>query len=273
MNKAKKIFLAVLVLLFYNSVFANPFPFESYSFIAVNEEYQLLHHYSFKHSKGIDQLNSENPFTDKDNHYSYFLLIRKRDGAVVLKKRSGLFTYGWIDPESKDVVLLSAVDRFQNSPHIALLSIKGELLFKARICPYEWVLNVKEYNYFRRSFPEQSQRFLKSGAVSMSKDKKYVYINTCDAILNENETDSTAREYLKPRRKPSHYSKSFQRLPNGILQWYTTQLSFRSRGVNVNLEKSASGKVLGISLNDPEEKRFTVPITKKDKRGINICVE
>jgi len=278
MNKAKKIFLAVLVLSFYNSVFASPFPpfLYDFTFFAENEEYLLLHHYAFKRLKNTEQLSSKNPFTDKDNHYSYFLLIRKKDGAVVLKKSSSIFTYGWIDPESKYIVLLSNIDRFsaETPPHIALLSIKGELLFKARICPHEWVLNVKEYNDFRRKFPEQNQRLLKSDAVSMSKDKKHVYISICDSFLSESETDSAAEKYLEPRYKPtSHYSKSFQCTPNGILEWYQTRFPWIAYNVNVNLEKSASGKVLGISLNDPVGKRFTVPITTKDKRGINICVE
>ena len=90
MNKAKKIFLAVLLLSFYNSVFASPFPpfLYDYYFFAENEEYLLLHHYAFKRLKNTEQLSSKNPFTDKDNHYSYFLLIRKKDGAVVLKKSS-----------------------------------------------------------------------------------------------------------------------------------------------------------------------------------------
>ena len=58
-----------------------------------------------------------------------------------MRMSSSFFTYGWIDQESKYIVLLSNVDMPATTPKIALLTISGEVLFESDISPDEAVLN------------------------------------------------------------------------------------------------------------------------------------
>jgi len=283
MSTNRQLFMAiVLFFVSYSFIIASPFPFFKYSFFIENEEYMLLHYWSIGGVR-LDYLHSDNPFIDKNNNYAYFLLIRKKDGTLVLKQKSSLFTYGWIDPKSNYIVLLSVIDRFRGAPHVALFSVKGDLIFKSRICPYESVLNLKEYNSFRKRFPEYNELLLKSDAISMSNDKKTIYINICNTFYRDIENDDIAMKHLDKWLRKSHYSNSFNAMTNGILLWFYHKLFwYTSKNTvplinepnpKIGLIQSKSGKVLGIFLNDPMGKQFTIPITRKDDKGILVCVD
>jgi hypothetical protein len=247
--------------------------FYEYSFLSENDDYMLVHYWSLERVSLV-QIDEIDPFTDEKNRYSYFMLIEKKSGEVIFKKRSSFFTYGWIDPDSEYIVLLSNVDMSEKIPHIALFSIEGNLLFKTQICVEECVLSFNEYNFFKKKHPLYNKKLLQNDAVSASYDLKTIYISP---LYTE---DETIKSFLNERSKKNHLSDCFSILNNRVFFWYFQKIIPLKFGYRLNiigqpnimLERSKSGNVLGISLLDPCKKRIIIPITRKNKDGIVIVI-
>ena len=125
----------ILIIVFFFCCILNGTPrlLYEYSFQFKNDKYILVHHWSLKNVE-LSQIDGVNPFID-NNKYAHLLLIEKASGQVVMRMSSSFFTYGWIDQESKYIVLLSNVDMPATTPKIALLTISGEVLFESDISP------------------------------------------------------------------------------------------------------------------------------------------
>jgi hypothetical protein len=278
--------ISVILLIFFLCFFINASQgillLYEYSFSTENSDYILVHYWSVgtlpPSLKKVD-----NPFPGKDKIHAYFILMDKEQGKIVLKKRSYLFTYGWIDPDSEYIVLLSDIDLagvYKTPIQLALLSIKGKLIFKTAISSEESVLNLKEYNDFKRQYPEYTKKLIENDAISSSYDLKTIYVDSLVDIGYEKRN-----RYLMKKLKKNHLSECFSEYIffDQISFWFYHYLDFLGRknyerptfvgNPKIKLIKNKSGNVVGISLLDKCKKRFMVPITKKNKDGILVPIK
>lgn len=269
----KKAGILIIMLFFCCILNGTPRLLYEYSFHFENNKYILVHHWSLKNVT-LSQIDGVNPFID-NNKYAYLLLIEKDSGRVVMRMSSSFFTYGWIDQESKYIVLLSNVDMPEATPKISLLTIKGELLFKSDISPDEVVLNREEYSKFKNKFTEYYNQLLKVGRISTEADFSKYYLNP---IYTENEPLSS---YLEKKCRKNHLSDCITITNNGILIWYSQKIIFLQQNgqapilvgnPEIELLRNKTGDITGISLNDPCEKRITIPITRKDVDGVYVPI-
>jgi len=243
-----------------------------YSFLYENKKFILVHHWSLKNAG--NEVNYADPFNDEKNQYAYFVLIEKSNGQVVMKKKSSFFTYGWIDEESKYIVLLSNTDMNEKTPKVALLSIDGNLIFERNISLSEVILNDKEYYLFKEQYPKYFNKLIEEGCISSNSDRKEYYI---DALYTE---DPQLLKYLETKTRCNHLFNCISVTTNKLLIWYSQKLTFEKNGhmpivvgrPNVMLNKKNSGEIVGISITDPCEKRITILITRKDVDGVYVPI-
>ncbi len=262
------IFLLLLILCF-EIVNASPRLFYEYSFIVENKNYLLVHYWSMKNTEKY--LNKfDNPLSEDKN--AFFMLIDKRNGKTVYKKRSGYFTYGWISPDSNYIILLSNIERNIQNTRISLFSIEGKLLFKSPVNEKEIVLNFNEYVEFKNKYPVYAKKILKNEAISASNDMKTIYI---DPFFINNKM---ANNYLKKKLEKNHYlndcvgKEAFNQFKFWFYQRFFLELGLKKRLIGDPIIKLIKNKtksiVVGISLLNSCKKRITIPITKKNKNGI-----
>ena len=266
----------ILIIVFFFCCILNGTPrlLYEYSFQFKNDKYILVHHWSLKNVE-LSQIDGVNPFID-NNKYAHLLLIEKASGQVVMRMSSSFFTYGWIDQESKYIVLLSNVDMPATTPKIALLTISGEVLFESDISPDEAVLNSDEYSVFKSKYHEYYQQLLKVGRISTEADFSKYYLNF---IYPENEP---LLKFLKEKCQKNHLSDCITLTNNRMIIWYSQEVIFLQQNgqppilvgnPNIELVKNRTGDITGISLNDPCEKRITIPVKRKNAEGIYVNVK
>jgi hypothetical protein len=264
--------ITIILLMLCLSLNGSPRMFYNYSFFSENDKYMLLHHWELANTNTLLE-DYDNLFTNERKCNAYFMLIEKKRGKVILKKGSSFFTYGWIDPNSEYIVLLSNISRF-GSPHIALISIKGELLFKTRFWTEESVLSLKEYVSFKKKYPEYIKKLIKNDAISASNDLKTFYIQPSVEADNEK-----INKFLIKKLEKNHLSDCLEISTHPISSWFYLKfvlkpgIKFIAGIPRIKLKKSKSGNVLGISLLNTCEKRFIIPVTKKNKDGIHIPIK
>lgn len=193
--------------------------------------------------------NNQDPFTS-ENDYSYIECIDKKTGKIIFKKPCPALTKILISPDEKYIVGISNI-KLWNPYQLVIFETSGKLIKKRHIPREEAKLDTKQFEDFKKKFPQQFQVMDSLGIIH--KYKKNYNIDFFQMGIHENNDE--AWDYLIDYLTTNYLSKCFGGSVTNWVNWYfedSPEIEFVYR----------DSKLFSISLLDLCEKRFEIRINE-----------
>jgi len=229
---------------------ADSFAYNGKVLITEESENFIVKHYHNWTGETKDELyemisTDQNPFTEKNN-YGYIELLDKKTGKSIFKKPSTALTQIIISNNEKHIIGISNI-MVWNPFQLVIYDTNGKLIKKRNFSSEESKLTSSEYDEFSTKFPKQcgdlvEYTYFKNG---------FVYIDFLR--MNMPTKLGNAWDFLMDYRASNHLTPNISETTTNFVFW------FSEKKPEIILDYN-NERLISISINDPENKQFKIPI-------------
>lgn len=247
-----KLLLHIIILIFTNTVFADPFDYSGALKLKIeSKNYIVIHYHDWTsktdHERYLMMTFDQNPF-NKKNNYAFVECIDKKTGKTVFKKPSIALTRIHISADEKYIIGISNI-KLDNPYQLVIFSAKGELIKKRHIANEEAKLTQKEFILFKKKFQKEHDYLMSIGRIYHLDNYYYIDFLSMDMprILGD------AWSFLYKYISTNHLSVNFSESVTNWVNWYYEKKS-KIKFVYVNKQ------LIAVEIQDPKKKYFRIKI-------------